>query len=851
MPSKSRQLSRLINGEGVILNTRFDSDALGVSATKSVTLSSGTIAYSSADTLPTSADNGDQALVTSTNRLYIFTNGGWYNIALVNSTPYFTTSPSASYELSNSGGQTNIEILAVDSEGINIVYSAVTNTDFDNFATVTKDSDNGRRFTITVDSDATTTSSGTVTFRASDGVNIATAVSTFTLEFVVTNSKFTTSLLKADTAQPGGYTDRSSSAKTITGSGNVTGTGFSPYNPKGYSAYFGGSEYLLFTEVGDQYELGVNTNFTIELWVYATDLSSTHTFISQGTTNNTSNLSVTSAGEIYLQYYVAGTNRVTKTTSGAGITANTWYHIAMTHEASNSGTANAGKNIFYVNGTEVDSVVNTSYAWYNGTDMGNMEIGRYQYSNANYFSGYIRDFRITKSLVYTGNFTAPTEALTAITNCELLCCHMPYFVDGSTNDSGYGIGAGTPKTKPFVPYDTEKYTLSDVNGSLYFDGSGDLLTMASSADFNLGDEYTVEMWVYQEVRDASEACRVFMAGVNGDSNGFCFSINSAGQLDVGRPTASGGISGAGGFIPLQTWCHLAVVKQGSTATGYINGNYVTHDGASTTQTSGNVAAKIGYDTPGTVSEQFNGYIQDLQVIKGRTKYPLATSSGRVFTPATSPYAVDSDAVLFTCANNNKIYDTSTGYYLIKNGNVTASNTQRNFTSSSSIYFDGTGDYLTLPNKNSRFTIGDLDFTIELWHYPTSLSNHRNVYEPRSTGSQVVPSIWLRSDGFYYLYVNGVNVIEQPSGEISINNWYHVAVARSGSSTKLFVNGVQKGSTYTDTNTYVSGAGSHYLGHYFGGGSTYDIAGYVQDFRFTKGLARYTSNFTPPTFEFSG
>ena len=857
MPSKSRQLSRLINGEGVILASRLDSDAIGSSAGKSVTTAAGTSVYSSADTLPTSATNGDQALVSSTNRLYIYSNGGWYNIALINTNPYFTTSPLGSYDLSTTGAQTNIEVLAVDSEGIPITYSTVTDTDFDAFATISKDSDNGRRFTVTLDSDASSTTSGTVTFRASDGVNIATALSTFSVSFSVSNSNYTSMLLKADT-QTDNQTDTATS-KTITKTGNVTGEAFTPYHPCGYSTYFNGSAYITFAETGDQYELGVNTNFTIEMWIFATALSTTNTIISQGTTNNTSNLSVTSAGELYLQVYAGSTNRITKTTSGAGITSDKWYHIAVTHEASNSGTANAGKNIFYVNGTEVDSVVNASYAWYNGTDMGNMEIGRYQYSNTNYFTGYVKDFRITKSLVYTGNFTAPSEALTAIANCELLCMHMPYYVDGSTNDTSYAIGGGTPLTMQWSPYDHLGYSKATHGGSAYFDGNGDLLTMASSADFNLGDEYTVEMWVYQQARDVSEACRVYMAGTNGDANGFCFSINSAGALDVGRPTGGGTISGSGGFIPLHTWNHLAVVKQGSTATGYINGNYVTHSGSATTQTAGNVAAKIGYDTVGTVSEQFTGFIQDLQVIKGRTKYPLATSSGRVFTPPTSPYSADSDAVLLTCTNRDDIFEVKSGKNLQQNGGVASSTTQRKFTTSSSIYFDGSNDYLDIvDNRNlMRFESGT-DFTVELWAYLSTVKT-RNPFISYGTGINGNPlhkSNWniyqYQSQLWFNKYDGSTSTQVGKAWTPSAGTWYHIAVSRASGNLRFFIDGTQIGTTTTsNTTTFKDATNSDpvRMGYSYIGNANHYLNGYIQDVRITKNLARYTTNFTAPTAEF--
>ena len=183
MATKSRLLSRLIEGDGSIKTTQIDSDAIGISAAKSITAAAGTAVYSSADTLPVSAAAGDQAFVSSTNRLYIFNGSGWYNIALINNTPFFTTSPASSYEVSNTGAQTNIEILAFDSDGINLVYTATTDSDFDAAFSITKDSDNGRKFTVSMDSDQTAGATGTVTFKASDGVNIVSAVSTFSVSF--------------------------------------------------------------------------------------------------------------------------------------------------------------------------------------------------------------------------------------------------------------------------------------------------------------------------------------------------------------------------------------------------------------------------------------------------------------------------------------------------------------------------------------------------------------------------------------------------------------------------------------------------------------------------------------------
>jgi len=142
--------------------------------------------YSSIDSLPlTGNTNGDQALITSTNTLYIFSNG-WYKIALINSTPYWSTEAASSYDLSTTGASTVITILATDSEGVPITYTATTDSDFNQIATVTKDSDNGRTFTIIpTDSEngLAVAGSGIITFKASDGVNLVSTLSTFSITF--------------------------------------------------------------------------------------------------------------------------------------------------------------------------------------------------------------------------------------------------------------------------------------------------------------------------------------------------------------------------------------------------------------------------------------------------------------------------------------------------------------------------------------------------------------------------------------------------------------------------------------------------------------------------------------------
>jgi len=139
----------------------------------------GVSVYATIDDLPMSGNsNGDLALVSSTNRLYIFTNSGWYNIALVNQTPTISGNE-ASYELATDGTPTVVTLTGADPEGIPITWSATTSGDTSAASVTNVDN----VFTITPSTDENDAGTLTVAFRAFDGVNIGTATSSFSLTF--------------------------------------------------------------------------------------------------------------------------------------------------------------------------------------------------------------------------------------------------------------------------------------------------------------------------------------------------------------------------------------------------------------------------------------------------------------------------------------------------------------------------------------------------------------------------------------------------------------------------------------------------------------------------------------------
>lgn len=173
------------------------------------------------------------------------------------------------------------------------------------------------------------------------------------------------------------------------------------------------------------------------------------------------------------------------------------------------------------------------------------------------------------------------------------------------------------------------------------------------------------------------------------------------------------------------------------------------------------------------------------------------------------------------------------------GNAQQSTTFKKFGNSSAI-FDGTGDYLEI-TSNGDFSFGTGDFCIEGWIYRTAGSAYQTIFDMRTAATDVATLIGIDNLNQLYCYLNG-SIVIQGSTAISASTWVHIALARSGTSLRLFLNGNQQSTTYTDNSNYSSKPfriGSDYSG-------AFGYTGYIDEVRVTKGVARYTtSTFTPP------
>jgi hypothetical protein len=178
------------------------------------------------------------------------------------------------------------------------------------------------------------------------------------------------------------------------------------------------------------------------------------------------------------------------------------------------------------------------------------------------------------------------------------------------------------------------------------------------------------------------------------------------------------------------------------------------------------------------------------------------------------------------------------------GNAQISTAQSKY-GGSSIYLDGSGDYLSAP-ADAEFDLGTGDFTIELWVYTLSTTATRGLVSKgivNSLGSEIWTVEWMSGSTLGFFANSGGSFNLRSTTAFSLNTWYHVAVCRSSGTTKLFVNGASEASSSTSFN--VTSGGALYVGTGMYAPTSRSTNSYIDDIRITKGVARYTSNFTPP------
>ena len=329
------------------------------------------------------------------------------------------------------------------------------------------------------------------------------------------------------------------------------------------------------------------------------------------------------------------------------------------------------------------------------------------------------------------------------------------------------------------------------NGSYHFDGTGDYLSIPDSDDWDFGsNDWSIDFWVKPKYLNATNDVRIFsfyeddnnrLGMSSSDSNDLYFLYKSAGST-VFFLKAS--------WTPIvDAWAYICVRRISDSLSIIVNGTDTTISGDSY---SGTIQDLSGLLTIGKYIGGGDWYLQgeiaEFRVLKGSD----GGWTGSTITVPTEPHEINSYTVLLLHMHgdiSDGAHDITTidGQVIDSGGGATGFN---------GIYkLDGTNDYL----KTTGLEVsGTKDFTFGARMYITSLADTTYLYDFRDAGNTDEAALYVLTNGALTYYSNNNSRIVTAAGVIVAGNDYYIMVVRSSGTTSLYVDGVLKGSGYSDS-----------------------------------------------------
>jgi hypothetical protein len=422
------------------------------------------------------------------------------------------------------------------------------------------------------------------------------------------------------------------------------------------------------------------------------------------------------------------------------------------------------------------------------------------------------------------------------------------FLDSSTNNFTITRNGNTTQGT-FSPYGS--------NWSVNFTGAqtSPSLTYPSISAYDLGatSQFTYECWVYFASLSGEQSIMERWSGTGGpgwlltklSTNVFRAHFGSSIAIDTGAIAVAG------------QWTHLAVSRNGSTGSLFVNGTRQATTGSVVNFSDGTDPLVFGERNSGSQTFPLNGYISNARIVKGSNVYDPSTTT---ITVPTSPLTAITNTV-FLGLQSNRYVDNSSN-----NATATASSASsvQRFSPFSpttaystsviggSGYFDGTGDYLTLP-VNAAFDLGTNACCVEAWVYLTNNNIFGIFTSSNSTSGSTRPNFYARFDQLQLDYFG--NVVIQANITVTLNCWHHVVFTRASSSGawRIFLDGVLQAYNATGSQDLLQTGAAQEVGRTYAGTTG---QGYAGDVRVVNGAvpsAYVTSSttvgatiFTPPT-----
>ena len=399
-------------------------------------------------------------------------------------------------------------------------------------------------------------------------------------------------------------------------------------------------------------------------------------------------------------------------------------------------------------------------------------------------------------------------------------------------------GSGSNKTLTVIGTDVSERHWVHTGVSRYFDGN-DYMTVPDSDDWNYGSgDFCIECWVkptnlsgsrriigHDESDDNPDSSWIFRT--DGNKFNFYFQCNGSSS----RIYLNSGVRA----LNTDEWYHLAATRQGSTFRTFVNG--MIDQSGTFSGTLLNITDDVQIGRAANGSEFWLGYMQDLRVYKGVAKYTKS------FVPLTISFAHNPGA--------------HTGWITPDTPTGTAAGRifdNMRFTNGS-VCFDGQGsstaEQSSLSIADSNDFYFDADFTMECYYFRGIAPSTVGVLLSQwvsGGGSDRNVAIYVNTNGTLTGYMNrGGTNYSVATAEIKAGYWNHVALVLQGSTLRMYINGVQIGSTT------VSGTANNATCPFFIGAESlssgqagYSYSGHISNVRVVKGVAVYPdgTQFTP-------
>ena len=452
--------------------------------------------------------------------------------------------------------------------------------------------------------------------------------------------------------------------------------------PWGRSVLFNGTNQWLTAPNNTAFQFGTG-DFTIECWMNCSNFGTTSSYnrvlcvgstfmLGSGTGAEFvifASSSNTPGGITYNLTGNAGNINPTITSSNSAMNTNSWYHLAMTRRS--------GTMYGFINGGLLYSVNNTASV--SGTS--GVSIGA-ALSTSSYFNGSISNVRVVKgTALYTGSFTPSNSPLDVIASASLLACHDTSIKDGSVNNF-----AITNKNASTVSIATP-FVVS--TKSVLFNGSTQYLTAPNNTAFNFGSSnFTIECWVNLSNYTSAQSIFTKRNVATTDMTEVQFYVFSNGltlYVSDGTTWVINGVASIAGSFISNAWNHIALVRNGTEFSGYINGTKSVFGTSAATLMTNATSIAISSDQVSSWRNGINGYVSNYRIVKGTALYTAS------FTALAEPLTSVASCSLLTC-NAATIVDSSNNNFTITNNNSA--------TVSSVVPFNAVGYGYKFNNRNN-------------------------------------------------------------------------------------------------------------------------------------------------------